>query len=165
MSLALAGCTPRSGERPAELPSTLAARREVWEAIQPLAARNQIDPLFVFAIVKLESNFDAHARRGEAKGLMQLKPKAWRAVTTLPYESMVWDWRTNLGAGIEALASIKRALVAKGAFSYPMLWASYHYGLDFTAAHGFDMSRIPRPPDPISYKLWSGDVHPIEPPK
>jgi len=33
------------------------------------------------------------------------------------------------------------------------------------AAHGFDMSRIPRPSDPISYRLWSGDPHPISPPK
>jgi hypothetical protein len=115
--------------------------------------------------VRLESNFDAHAKRGEAKGLMQIKPKAWRAVTTLPYESMVWDWRTNLAVGIEDLASIKGALVARGAFSYAMLWASYHYGLDFMAAHGFDMSRIPRPSDPISYKLWSGNVHPVDPPK
>jgi hypothetical protein len=96
---------------------------------------------------------------------MQIKPRAWRTVTKLPYESMVWNWRTNLAVGIEDLASIKRVLVGRGVFSYPMLWASYHYGLDYTAARGFDMSRMPRPSDPISSKLWSGVVHPLSPPK
>ena len=114
--------------------------------------------------MKIESNFDPSAKQGEARGLMQIKPRAWRAVSQLPYETAVWDWRSNLTVGIDGLASIKKTLTEKGAFSYPMLWASYHYGLDYTAAHGFDMSRIPRPSDPISFKLWSGEVHPIAPP-
>jgi hypothetical protein len=118
----------------------------------------------VYALVKAESNFDAHAKRGEARGLLQIKPRVWRSITRLPYETMVWSWRTNLAVGIEGLASMKEALGEKGAFSYPMLWASYHYGLEFTAGHGFDMSRIPRPSDPVSSKLWSGVVHPISPP-
>ena len=161
----LAGCAPRAGETPAELPSTLEARREVWAAIQPLAVLRHVDPLFVYAIVEAESNFDVHAQKGEARGLMQIKPRIWRTITHLPYESMVWNWRTNLALGIEELALIKKALTERGVFSYRMLWASYHYGLDYPAAHDFDMSRIPRPSDPISYKLWSGVVHPIDPPK
>jgi hypothetical protein len=67
--------------------------------------------------------------------------------------------------GMDSLASIKVALTAKGVFSYRMLWASYHYGLDYVTDHGFDMSRIPRPSDPISYRLWSGDAHPLPPPR
>lgn len=130
-----------------------------------MASVRGIDPLFVYAIVKVESNFDPHAKRGEARGLMQIKPRAWRAVSDLPYETVVWDWRSNLAVGMDALASFKRALTAKGVFSYSLLWASYHYGFDYTAAHGFDMSRIPRPSDPISYKLWSGDAHPLAPPR
>jgi hypothetical protein len=130
-----------------------------------MASARGIDPLFVYAIVKLESNFDPHAKRGEARGLLQIKPRAWKAVSNLPYEAAVWEWRSNLTVGMDALAATKKALTEKGVFSYPMLWASYHYGLDYTAAHGFDMSRIPRPSDPISYKLWSGQVHPIGPPK
>ena len=66
---------------------------------------------------------------------------------------------------MDGLAATKKALAEKGAFSYPLLWASYHFGFDYVAAHGFDMSRIPRPSDPISYKLWAGDQHPISPPK
>jgi hypothetical protein len=164
-ALAFAGCSPRAGNTPSEFPNTLAARREIWAAIQPMASVRGIDPLFVYAIVKLESNFDPHAKRGEARGLMQIKPRAWKAASDLPYETVVWDWRSNLAVGMDSLASIKRTLTQKGVFSYPMLWASYHYGLDFTTEHGFDMSRIPRPSDPISYKLWSGDSHPIGPPK
>jgi hypothetical protein len=130
-----------------------------------MASVRKLDPLFVYALVKAESNFDPHAERGEARGLMQIKPRAWRAASDLPYETVVWDWRSNLAVGMDALASLKRALAARGVFTYPMIWASYRYGLDYTAARGFDMSRIPRPSDPTSYKLWSGDVHPLAPPQ
>jgi hypothetical protein len=67
--------------------------------------------------------------------------------------------------GIDALALMKASLERKGVFSYPLLWASYHYGYDYVAAHGYDMSRIPRPSDPVSYKLFSGQVHPLPPPQ
>lgn len=163
--LLLAACSPKAGNAPAEMPDTLAARRQIWAALQPMAAARGLDPLFVYAIVRLESHFDPHAERGEARGLLQIKPRAWRAVSDLPYETSVWDWRTNLTVGMDELAAIKRTLVQKGAFSYPMLWASYHYGIDYTASHGFDMSRIPRPSEPISAKIWAGDPHPVNPPK
>ena len=65
---------------------------------------------------------------------------------------------------MDELAAMKKALTAKGSFSYPMLWASYHYGLEYTESHGFDMSRIPRPSDPISSRIWAGDFHPVKPP-
>jgi hypothetical protein len=67
--------------------------------------------------------------------------------------------------GIDRLASLKRALERKGVFSYPLLWASYHYGFEYVASRGFDMSRIDRPSDPISRRLWSGETQPLEPPK
>ncbi len=164
MALGATGCSPRPGDLPAALPGTVAAQREVWSALQPLAAKRGLDPLFVFAMVKVESNFDPHARKGEAKGLLQIKPAVWRAFTRVPYESMVWDWRTNLAVGIEDLAALKAMLTAKGAFSYSMLWASYHYGKDFTASHAYDMSMVPRPSDPVAFRLWSGEIHPIHPP-
>jgi soluble lytic murein transglycosylase-like protein len=130
-----------------------------------MAAMRGVDPLFVYAIVALESDFDPHARRGEARGLMQIKPRAWRLVSDIPYDSSVWDWRTNLAVGIDGLASIKAALVRKGVFSYPLLWAAYHYGTDYVEARGFDMGRVPRPSNPIARRLWSGEIHPVEPPK
>ncbi len=146
-------------------PATLAARRQIWAAIQPLAEQRGLDPLFVYALVRVESGFDPRAQHGENRGLLQIKPRAWKAVSNLSYETGVWNWRTNLEVGMDGLAATKKALAEKGAFSYPLLWASYHFGFDYVAAHGFDMSRIPRPSDPISYKLWAGDQHPISPPK
>ena len=115
--------------------------------------------------MKLESDFNPRAKRGENRGLLQIKPKGWRAVSSLPYETAVWDWRANLTVGLDALAQIKRDLDTKDMFSYPLLWASYHYGYDYVASRGFDMGRIPRPSDPIAYRLWSGEIHPLAPPK
>jgi soluble lytic murein transglycosylase-like protein len=164
-ALILAGCAPREGNVPEDVPSSLAARRKIWEVIQPLATAKRIDPGFVYALVKIESNFDPHARNGEARGLLQIKPRAWRAVSSLPYETQAWEWRSNLAVGIDGLARIKQALSARGSFTYPLLWASYHFGYDYVASRGFDMSRIPRPSDPVSYRLWSGDVHPVPVPR
>ncbi len=163
-SLILAGCAPREENVPAELPSSLAARKEIWEAIVPIASARRIDPGFVYALVKIESDFDPHARHGENRGLLQIKPRAWREVSDLPYED-AWDWKSNLLVGIEGLSRTKVLLSAEGKFSYPLLWACYHYGYDFVAERGFDISRIPRPSDPVSYKIWTGEVHPLRPPK
>lgn len=149
---------------PAELPSSLAARRQIWAAVQPLATLKGLDPGFVYALVQVESNFDPHAHRGDARGLLQLKPRAWKAVSALPYETNVWDWRTNLAVGIDALARTKASLEGKGVFSYPVLWACYHYGYDFVASRGFDLGRLPRPSDPVSRRVWAGEVHPVPPP-
>ena len=164
-AIVLSACAPRPGNAPVDSPDSLSARREVWAALQPIARERGIEPGFVYAIIKLESNFNPHARRGEARGLMQLKPGAWRAVSGIPYEPSVWDWRTNMRVGVDGLAAIKRELAARGVFSYPLLWASFHYGFDYVASRGFDMSRIDRPSDPISRRLWSGDVQPVPPPR
>jgi len=159
--LLLAGCSRRNADDAA----ALEARRQVWEAIQPMAAMRGIDPLFAYALVGAESGFDARAMRGEARGLFQIKPRAWAAVSRLPYEPEVWDWRANLAVGLDGLAATKGALEARGSFSYPLLWAAHQYGLDCVAARGFDMGRIARPAGPVAIRLWSGDVHPLTPPK
>ena len=163
--LLLAGCRERAADAPAGSAEALAARRMVWEAVQPMAAMRGIDPLFAYALVGAESGFEPRARRGEARGLLQVKPRAWAAVSALPYETNVWDWRTNLSVGLEGLAATKRALVAKGVFSYPLLWAAHHYGLDYVAARGFDMSRVARPQGAVALRLWAGEVHPLKPPE
>jgi soluble lytic murein transglycosylase-like protein len=163
-ALLLAGCAPRKGLIPADPLRTLAARKEIWAAIQPLARAHQLDPGFIYALVKLESNFDAHAQKGMARGLLQIKPEVWNEVTRLPYENLAWEWRTNLGVGVERLARLRDKLVAHGTFSYPLLWASYHYGYDYVETHGFEIERIAEPSDPVSYRIWSGDVHPLDPP-
>src|SRR5450631_3146393 len=89
-AVVFAGCSPRAGNAPAEIPGALESRREIWAAIQPLAAQRGLDPLFVYALVRIESRFDPHAKRGENRGLLQIKPRAWKAVTDIPYETGVW---------------------------------------------------------------------------
>ena len=163
--LVLAGCAPRADRAPADFANAAAARRQVWEALQPLAARRGLDPAFLYALVAAESGFDPRARRGEARGLLQIKPGAWQAVSRLPYEGGVWDWRSNLAVGADGLAATKAYLEARGVFSYPLLWAAHHYGLAYVEARGFDMGRVERPANRTAARLWAGDIHPLEPPR
>ena len=100
IALAVGGCS-RGREDVARPAPT---RLEIWEAIQPRAARYRIEPAFIYALVAAESSFDPAARNGESRGLLQLQPRAWTAVSILPYEPAVWDWRVNLEAGIDYLA-------------------------------------------------------------
>ena len=154
----LAACGRRGGDAP---PAT---RESIWAAIQPQAARYRIEPAFIYALVAAESNFDTRARRGEARGLMQLTPGAWRTVSTEAYDAAVWDWPRNLETGIEYLAWCRHTLHARQHFSYPMLLASFHYGLDRVAAANFDLRDFPVPDNPIYRELWRGNLAPVPPP-
>jgi len=140
------------------------SRAEIWAAIQPLAHRYQISPEFIYAIVAAESNFDPRAKNGEARGLMQLSPAAWRAVSPQPYEPTVWSWRDNLEAGIDYLAYSRNYLHRKTVFSYPLLLGAFHYGLTYVEARNFDLRRIPVPDNAIYQELWSGNLSPLGPP-
>ena len=153
--LALAGCVPR--REPVD-------RREVWRAIQPTAARYRLDPAFIYALAAAESDFDARARHGDARGLLQLKPAAWATVSSRPYEPTVWDWRANLETGIDYLAWCRHALHRRDRYSDRLLLAAFHYGFDYVEAHGFDERRIPRPDHPLYRQLWQGDLRPLDPP-
>lgn len=139
-------------------------RAEVWAAIQPLAGRYRIEPAFIYALVAAESNFDPSARNGAARGLLQLKPGAWRAVSAMSYEPAVWNWRTNLEVGVDYLAYSRAYLHKKNAFSYPLLLAAFHYGLEYVEERDFRLSGIPIPDSPIYRELWSGNLAPVPPP-
>lgn len=152
----LAGCSRRAPAPP--------TRDEIWAAIQPRAERYRIEPAFIYALFAAESNFDPAARYGDARGLMQIKPAAWRAVSTAPYEPTVWDWRANLEAGIDYLAYSRAYLHRKTTFSYPLLLAAFHYGLDHVESRGFDINRIEVPPNDIYRQLWSGNLEPVATP-
>jgi soluble lytic murein transglycosylase-like protein len=158
--LALAGCR-RDGAAPPERPPT---RSEIWAAIQPLAQRYRLEPAFIYALVAAESNFDPQAHNGAARGLLQLKPIAWRAVSKEPYEPTVWHWRSNLQAGVDYLAYSRAYLHRQTAFSYPLLLASFHYGLEYVAERDFRVDRIPIPDNRIYRELWSGNLAPVPPP-
>ena len=141
-------------------------RAEIWAEIQPLATRYRLEPAFVYALVIAESNADPRAQNGEARGLLQLKPRAWRAVSPAPYEPTVWDWRANLAAGVDYLAYSRNYLHQQRGvvFSYPLLLAAFHYGLDYVEARRFDLSRVPVPDNPIYRELWRGNLTPVSPP-
>lgn len=159
--LALVACGRRAEKIPP--PPT---RREIWEAIQPQARRYRIEPAFIYALVAAESNFDPRARHGDARGLLQLKPRAWRTASHAPYEPAVWEWRTNLETGIDYLAYSRSYLHRQRGveFSYPLLLAAFHYGLDYVEERKFDASRVPIPDSAIYRELWRGNFTPVAPP-
>ncbi len=159
---ALAGCSRHSSPTGPGGPAP--TRGEIWAAIQPQAQRYRIEPAFIYALVAAESNFDPAARNDSARGLLQLKPAAWRTVSRVPYEPTVWDWRINLEVGIDYLAYARSYLHKKNAFSYPLLLASFHYGLDYVEDHQFDLRRIPVPDNPVYHQLWDGNLAPVPPP-
>ena len=160
--LGLTSCSrSRSGETERARPPT---RAEIWTAIQPMAVRYRMEPAFIYALVAAESNFDPSAGNGAARGLLQIKPAAWRAVSAVPYEPAVWNWRTNLEVGVDYLAYSRAYLHRKTMFSYPLLLAAFHYGLDYVEERDFNVGRIPIPENAIYRQLWSGNLAPVPPP-
>ncbi|MEO8866349.1 MAG: transglycosylase SLT domain-containing protein [Opitutaceae bacterium] len=130
-----------------------------------MAKRYRLDPAFIYALVAAESNFNPSVRNGSARGLMQIKPAAWQAVSTLPYERAVWNWRRNLEVGVDYLAYSRAYLHKKTTFSYPLLLGAFHYGLDYVEDRNFDLRRIPVPDNAIYRQLWSGNLAPVPPPE
>jgi soluble lytic murein transglycosylase-like protein len=157
-------CSRRSDAGAATSSAPPPSRAEIWEAIQPLATRYRIEPGFIYALVAAESNFNPRARNGEAAGLFQLKPSAWRAVSQAPYEPTVWNWRKNLETGIDYLAYSRAYLHKKNVFSYPLLLAAFHYGLDYVEERKFDLRRIAVPENEIYQQLWTGNLNPVPSP-
>ncbi|MDB6114016.1 MAG: Lytic transglycosylase catalytic [Lacunisphaera sp.] len=142
-----------------------ATREAVWTALQPHAARYRMEPAFIYALVAAESNFEPKAQNGEARGLLQLKPMAWRQVNPAPYEPAVWNWRQNLEVGVDYLAWCRSYLHQRQKFSYPLLLAAFHYGVDYVEQRGFDPGRIEPPDNAIYRELWRGNLTPVPPPK
>jgi soluble lytic murein transglycosylase-like protein len=162
MSLLFAAGCNRTAPAVASDPAT---RETVWRAIQPLAERYRMEPAFIYALVAAESNFDPRARNGEARGLLQLKPAAWRTVNSEPYEPTVWEWRRNLESGVDYLAWCRNYLHQRKKFSYPLLLASFHHGTDYVEEREFDLGRIDPPDNAIYRELWNGNLSPVPVPK
>lgn len=152
------------GANPALFATEVIPREQVWAALQVHAKRYQLEPTFIFALVAAESNFDAAAQNGEARGLLQLKPVAWKTVTLQAYEPHVWEWRTNLRTGVEYLAFCRHALHEKNKFSYPLLLAAFHYGLEAVEDAKWDVRKFDPPDSPIYRELWRGNLAPVKPP-
>ena len=141
-------------------------KAEIWAAIQQQAQRYRIDPELIYALVAAESAFDPSAHNGEARGLLQLKPAAWAAVSTEPYEPTVWAWRSNLEAGIDYLAFTRSALQRRSdvEFSYPLLLAAFNHGFEYVEARGFEVGRLECPDNAVYRELWAGRLSPVRPP-
>lgn len=156
-----AGCSRKVSEIP--LPPA-PSRADVWTAIQPRAERYRIEPGFIYALVAAESDFNPLARNGGARGLLQLKPEAWREVSDAAYEPTVWNWRLNLEVGIDYLAQLRSKLHRAGHFSYPLWAASFHYGFDRVQDENYEIARLPPPAHPVLQALWHDQHTPIPPP-
>ena len=87
-------------------------------------------------------------------------------VSRASYEPKVWDWRANLEAGIDYLAYSRAYLHRQRGvvFSYPLLLAAFHYGIDYVEAQGFDASHMPVPDNAIYRELWRGNLAPVPAP-
>ena len=134
--------------------------REVFAAVRREAEEAGLPAEFVFAIVVAESSLNAHADSGAARGIMQLRPRAWADVSDGPY-SEAWNWRTNIAAGVRYLVVCRRRLESEGHFSYPLLAASYRYGFAQVKDNQYDFHRIRRPGNQIYRKLFDGDPEPV----
>ena len=138
-------------------------QQRAWSYIQDKASNASLNPHFVYAIVWAESSLNPKANSGYARGLMQISKPAWQMVSRKPY-SRAWNWKDNIDVGVDYLAYLKECLVTSGRFSYPMLAASYHYGLGRVKASGFDLSRLPPTKNKIYRALFSGEISPVPAP-
>ncbi len=139
-------------------------RKNVWAEIESMAGRYRLDPRFIYALVAAESDFNPRAKNGDARGLLQLTPSAWKSVSDLNYDSQVWNWRENLQVGIDYLAQQRLRLHRENHYSVPNLVAVFHFGYQEVADRGFKIERLTPPSGELWKKLWSGEESPLPPP-
>jgi len=138
--------------------------QDVWSYVRKNAAEHGLDPGFVYAVAFAESSFNAYADSGQARGITQMGPDAWKTVTDISYDR-AWNWRTNLTMAMRYLAHCRESLVAAERFNYPLLAASYRYGPGAVKRAGYRIDRLPPPKNKIYQALFSGHLHPLPPPE
>jgi len=110
------------------LRTSSATPAEVDSAIELAAARHNVDPNLVRAVIKVESNFNPQAvsRKG-AVGLMQLMPSTARGLSvTDPF-----DPQQNVEAGVRHL----RSLLDNNSGDLPRTLAAYNAGQGAVERH------------------------------
>src|SRR5262245_14100858 len=103
-----------------------------WDAVLRAARAHRVDPFFVVAVIRQESQFDPDAVSPVgARGLMQLMPATARRIRqeggrSLPPSDALQDVGTNVDIGVELLAQ----LLARYAGSQAKALAAYNGGED-----------------------------------
>ena len=143
-----------------QLPPTA---QNVWRFVQATAPRYGVDARFAYALAVGESGLDPYAFNHGARGLMQLRPEAWAAVSNEPFHA-AWDWEKNTRAALAYLAWCRGELAKHGAVSPALLAASYHFGPDAVAEAGYALRNLPRPPNDVYRKIFGGDPNPVAAP-
>ena len=81
------------------------SRREIEILISHYSRRHRLDPHFVKAVVKVESNFNPRCRsKAGAMGLMQLMPGTARELGV----RNPWDPEENIAGGVKYLAKMRK---------------------------------------------------------
>ncbi len=89
-------------ERPRAITPT---RQEIDQLIDAVATTYHLNPAFIHAVVRIESNYDAQARsHAGAMGLMQLMPQTARELGVKD----PWDAKSNLDGGTRYLVALLR---------------------------------------------------------
>jgi soluble lytic murein transglycosylase-like protein len=139
------------------------AQAEVWKLVQEEAAKYDLKPEFVYAIVAAESGFNAHASNAGSRGLMQLRAPAWQTVSKKPFRR-AWNWKDNIRAGTAYLGYLKGLLEKQNQFSYALLAASYHQGPNRVKQAGYKIEALPGSRNRIYQALYRGETAPVTPP-
>ena len=146
---------PTAGTRPTP--------ERVWKYISKEAPRHDLDPAFVYAIAKAESNLDPLANSGYAHGMMQLSKPAWNEVSNASYR-LAWNWYSNVTVAMDYLAFCKQFLEKADKFSYPLLAACYRYGPYKVKAAGYSLGQLPAPTNKIYQQLFAGNLQAVKTP-
>lgn len=143
---------------------TTPGKAEIWAYVQKESAAHNLDPHFVYAIIFAESSFDPHADVGYARGLMQVSKDAWNTVRKDSWNN-AFQWKDNIQAGTAYLAWQRDQLVRNGHFSYPLLAASYRFGLGTVQRADYDISKVTAPRNNTYKALFDGNTNPVAPPQ
>jgi hypothetical protein len=138
-----------------QFPDKTCTPNEVWAEAQLLGTKHNLDPLLLFSIACAESSLDPKATNGQARGLMQLTPLAWRDATTRSFDD-AWDWHANMEVSAEYLGQIRTELQRRRHYSWPVLAAAYHLGLGKVTKSGYDLDRLPPVHNHIYTQLFEG---------
>lgn len=135
-------------------------QEQIWRYVERESARHGLNPDFVYAIIFAESSFNPDADSGYARGLMQMSEGAWQTVERSSWDD-AYDWKRNIRAGTAYLAWIKGELEKDGHFSYPVLAASYRFGLNKVKAAYYNTARLPSTRNLTYQQLFAGKLNPV----